>query len=94
MRDEGDIGDAPHTNEPRRPSCFAHSVTHGLEHVAVVEIGDRPADRVCERRPDCNDDLARVVARLRDLPFHHDRRIAVVVAEQVRRSDDLRQGLE
>ena len=65
-----------------------------FEHVAVAEIGDRPADRVGERRPARNDDLARVIVRLRNLPFHDDRRSAVVVAEQVGRSDDLWQGLE
>ena len=63
VRDERDVGHAPDADEPRLAAALAHPVADGVEHVAVVEPGDRLADRVRERRPDRDDDLGGVVAR-------------------------------
>ena len=65
-----------------------------VEHVAVVEVGDRATDRVGERRADRNHHLRRVVARFRTASFGHDRLGSDAVADERGRRDDLRQRLE
>ena len=62
VRDERDVGDAADADEARLAAAFPHALADRLEHVAVIEVGDRAADRVRERRADRDDDLGRVVA--------------------------------
>ena len=56
--DERDVRDAADADEARLAASLPHALADGVEHVAVVEVGDRPANRVGERRPDRDDDLA------------------------------------
>ena len=84
VRDERDVGDAADADEARRAPALADALADRVEHVAVVEVGDRAADRLGERRTDCDDDLRRVVAGLARVPVGHDRLRTGDVAEERR----------
>ena len=92
--DERHVGDAPHPDDARCRASLADPVADRVEHLAVLELRDRPADPVRERRSDRDHDLGRVVTVARGSALVDDRLCCALLTEQLGRSHHLRQRLQ